>query len=80
MSDSAGPVSATTIPASCSAGTGRHTLRTTTSVDGESIAAASRALRASAADERRTRVAHAERVAEILARERAARLAPAETP
>lgn len=77
MSEGAGPVPATTPAAPCAAGPDLDRLRTTTSVRGRSIASALR--RPSAADGSRLRVAHAQRVADILARECAARVAPAET-
>jgi hypothetical protein len=80
MSEGAGPVSAATTPAPRGAGPGLDGPPAATIVRDASIASAIHALRASAADERRRRIAHAHRVAELLRRERAARLAPAETP
>jgi len=80
MSEGAGPVPATTTPAPCASGSGLDGLRTTTSVREAPIASAIHALRASAADDPRRRIAHAHRVAALLRREHAARLAPGETP
>ena len=80
MSEGAGPVPARTTPAPFGAGSGLDGLRTTTSVREASSASAIHALRASAADDCRRRIAHAHRVAALLRRERAARLAPRERP
>jgi hypothetical protein len=79
MSEGAGPVPATTPAGPCAAGPDLDRLRRRTSVRGRSVASAIDALRPSAADGSRRRAAHAQRLADILARERAARLAPAET-
>jgi hypothetical protein len=80
MSEGADPVPATTTPDPCRAGPGLGGPSTLTSLHDESVESAIHALRASASIDRRRRIAHAHRVAEILRRERAARLAPAETP
>ena len=79
MSEGAGRVPATKTAAPRGAGSGLDGLGGTTSVGDASIASAIHALRASATDSRRRRIAHAHRVAELLRRERAARLVPCET-
>jgi hypothetical protein len=78
MSEGAVPVPVTTTAAPCAAGPGLERPRATTSIDGRSVASAIGALRAYPADDSRRRIAHAQRVVELLRRERAARRAPAQ--
>jgi len=74
MSEGAGPVPATPTPAPCAAGPGLDGRHPTASVDRRSVASATDAQRPPAADDSRRRIAHAQRVAELLGRARAARL------